>query len=324
MKLAVIGSGAIVPFHLEALKNVGFEISFIGSRPGSHNTLNLAKKYSAEAINHFTDLKHGTYDAVLIASAANSLLDPLKYFLKQKVPILIEKPVAKSVSEFTDLGDLNNSQVMVGFNRRFYSSVQQLKYLIQNDSPYSFLCVVPENSWNGKLNALERLDYLVSNTVHIFDLIQYLIEPKEMNVFASQLTTKNVLKSIDLMVSADTIQGVIHITFNSPNSYRLEFSGDGYTHVLQPLELLNTFNAIDILEPDDLHPIRRYVPKLSNTNFEIAKKDLEFKPGFLEQATHFAQLVRGEKSEISANLFDAYKAVKVVEQISKKVYGSTR
>lgn len=319
MKLAVIGSGPIVPFHLDALKRVGFTISAICSRPGSLTTHSLAKRYGSQAYAHFSEIPSENYDAVLIACAAETLIEPLIYFIKQNIPILVEKPVTPDLESFQALGDLHNPKIMVGFNRRFYSSVQKLKTLLNDSRSNSFFGIIPENSWNSEMDKSARKKFLTQNTVHVFDLVRYLSSPKEINIINHRSHTNKDQKSIDISLESDSCCGILHVTFGAPGSYRLEFSGDGISHVLQPFEILRTYDSIDVLEPDQETPIRRYIPKLSLNQFEIEKHDIDFKPGFLNQSMDFAALLQGKNSSTAATLKDAYESIKICREIAVRL-----
>jgi len=190
---------------------------------------------------------------------------------------------------------------------------------LKTNSASSFLGIVPENSWNGNMDKKGRKNFLTQNTVHVFDLVRYLTNAKKISIINHNLNSIFDQKSIDLSFLSDNCTGILHITFNAPGSYRLEFSGDGFSHVLQPFEILRTYDSIDVIEPNEETPIRRYVPKLSSNAFELEKSDIDFKPGFLNQAKDFAASVQGKKSSIAANLEDAYESVKISNEIATKL-----
>ena len=110
--------------------------------------------------------------------------------------------------------------------------------------------------------------------------------------------------------------GIFQVTFDSPGAYSVEFNGRGFSSRLQPIEHLSKFDAIEVIEPTSEIPIRRYQPKLSNDQFSISNFDLKYKPGFYQQSMAFADLVNGKKSHIAANLYDAFKAIELAEQMS--------
>ena len=315
MRLAVVGSGAVVPFHLEALAQVGFTLSCIASRPKSESTKRIAQLYSAKALDTFHQIEPTSVDAVLIASASHALHEPLSYFLGTGIPILVEKPAFRSVAEYLALGDLQSYPVMVGYNRRHYSSVQQLKTNLFEKKFNSFHLRIPENSWNGPLDTQGRREYLVNNTVHMLDLLRYLVEPEKIVVLDSKDDELSRHTSVNLFIQGSQICGTAEITFNTPNTYRFEFSGNGYLEVLEPIEVLSTYDGIEIVEPNRDVPIRRYSPKIDKNGFKLQKVDQSFKPGFFKQAEEFANLVQGIAPRVSANLSDAMKAVEIVNLI---------
>lgn len=316
MKLGVIGSGSIVPFHLDALVDVGFEVRAIASRPGSVTTQKLADKYLASALSDFHEVSRLDLDAVLIATSSGAMEKSLKYFLKSGIPILVEKPVLRDSQLFEEIGDLENENVIVGYNRRFYSSVQDLKECLNSKQANSFLFKVPENSWNGDLDLQGRRNFLIDNTVHMIDLLRYLIGNTDVKVTIQEARSNESMKAINMFIEGADISGMFQVTFDSPGAYSVEFNGGGFSSKLQPIEYLYTYDSIEVIEPTAEIPIRRYQPKLSNNQFSISQFDLKYKPGFYQQSKAFADLVNGKPSQIAANLYDAFKAIEIVEQIT--------
>lgn len=94
MKLGIIGAGAIIPFHLDALAAVGFEFSGIAARPNSKRASSIATKYNIPHVfDDFKNLLEMQIDALLIASASETLLEIWQQTIPMQVPTLIEKPV---------------------------------------------------------------------------------------------------------------------------------------------------------------------------------------------------------------------------------------
>jgi predicted dehydrogenase len=104
-RLGVVGSGSIVPFHLDALKAAGFEITNIGSRPGSEKTSALAAKFGAQALESWQEVVASDVDAFLIAPETSVTPEILAAAIETGKPILVEKPVAYSSAEVTALGN---------------------------------------------------------------------------------------------------------------------------------------------------------------------------------------------------------------------------
>jgi len=84
---------------------------------------------------------------------------------------------------------------------------------------------------------------------------------------------------------------------------------------LRPFEKLKTFEGMDIMEPTEESPIRKYIPKIVET-IELETIDGKIKPGFYQQAREFAQMIKtGSKSENAASLIDAKKTIEICEKI---------
>ena len=72
---------------------------------------------------------------------------------------------------------------------------------------------------------------------------------------------------------------------------------------------------MEVVEASEDYPVRRYVPKIVNSGNVFIKKSKDFKPGFLEQANEMKNILHGKTPKISASLFDAYKAQKMLIEI---------
>ena len=137
IKIGIIGCGNISKFHIPALQKVGFSIVAISGRDGSENKL---EKFSID--NNLTDSKtfssslelihSNLWDALLVCCPTENSLEYLNIACKYKKPILVEKPISFLSSDLENLIDYKN--IMVGFNRRHYSNISQIKSFMQSKS----------------------------------------------------------------------------------------------------------------------------------------------------------------------------------------------
>lgn len=183
-RLGVVGSGSIVPFHLDAAKAAGFTIAGIASRPDSERTKELAERYNTTAYPDwralFAATKMGKADALLIAPETSVTRSILAEAMNIGVPILVEKPAAYTSVELEPLlTKATTKLVLVGYNRRHYSSVAQAKAFVQNNEHVTFHASIPEASWSSNVSGEKRKNILLSNTVHVLDLLNYLFEDLE-------------------------------------------------------------------------------------------------------------------------------------------------
>ena len=59
-------------------------------------------------------------------------------------------------------------------------------------------------------------------------------------------------------------------------NFSITVNSDKSVFELKPIEKLSIYNGIDIIEPTEKEPIRKYMPHLQNSYLE----DSMFKPGF--------------------------------------------
>jgi len=137
-KVAVIGLGGIAQLvHLPILsKLVNVQISAVVDR--NKNQLNsvgdifkIEKRYT----DHKEMLDNEELDAVIIATPTNTHLDIALDCLKANKHILIEKPIARSVSEAKQINAASKKykkQVMVGMNLRYRPDAMLMKSLVNS------------------------------------------------------------------------------------------------------------------------------------------------------------------------------------------------
>lgn len=311
-RLGVVGSGSIVPFHLDALKAAGFEISNIGSRPGSEKTAALAAKYHANAMDTWQEVIASDVDAFLIAPETSVTPAILAAAIETGKPILVEKPVAYASSEIAALG--NPANVLVGYNRRHYSSAAKAKQLIDSSSAATFNAAIPEASWDANMADEKKRAILLGNSVHVLDLLQYLFGPLKVSGVAK---LDNASGIVTRTVSLTGTRGVgsAMITFGSPSNFFVDIHTPGKSASMRPIEFFQEFVGVQVIDPTPELPLRHYVATKGEA-FELDQIDLDFKPGFLSQARELKALVDGTEFERkSATLAEAAAVLALAESL---------
>jgi predicted dehydrogenase len=318
-KIGIIGAGKIVPYHIDALRESGFSISAISATPGSKHAQMLAREYKIPRVfNDTLQLVHSDIDAILIAVSQESLLSVLEQALPSNKKILIEKPVFVGTNQFV-MNHRFIDNVMVAYNRRFYSTVEILQNRISNSQFGSFYFYIPELSSSPNPTEKNILNTLRGNTVHYLDLISFIFKSKMPRL--QVLDTGSVFQHFSKFVFIDcgSIKGILHITFGSPGNYRLEFHNGSILSLLSPIETYREFDSMMVQEPDDTNPIRRYSPVNSVSNFSLISEDIQFKPGFLGQSREFYNFVNGQALVKGATLNDASKVANLSELIANSL-----
>jgi predicted dehydrogenase len=316
IQLGIIGAGKIVPFHIDALLAAGFSINGICSTPGSLNSRRIAEKYKIPNVyDHIPNLINSKIGAILIAVPKEILLPVLSHALMSDKKILIEKPLFMG-SEKYKLPSHAVDRVMVAYNRRYYKTVQAFKSRVKTSKSGTFLFRIPELSFNPQPTKTEILETLKGNTVHYFDLINFIFESHSprYRIIERSNSLKNLRRNI--FFEYDNYDGIVDITFGVPGNYRLDFMNHGLCSSLSPIELFTEFDGMTVAEPTNYLPIRTYSPTNSKTDYRAIVEDSKYKPGFLAQSLDFFNFVTNGHSETSASIIDAASSAKIADTIA--------
>ena len=331
-RLGVVGSGSIIPFHLDAARAAGFEIAIVGSRQGSDRTPVLAERYGAEAGADWHAVLGADVDAFLIGPETSATPAILAAALETGKPILSEKPAAYASAELEALaGHANAGQILVGYNRRHYSSTAAAKAFVAHatgpdGSGVTFHASIPEASWTTSMPADKKRDIVLSNTVHVLDLLRYLFGDLQLGHVAKIDCTDGVFSRAAVLAAGAGVSGAAGasgtaiVTFGSPSNYFVDLHSNGRSASMRPIEFYREFDSVSVIEPTPELPLRHYVANQAG-EFKLDQADLDFKPGFLSQMRELAAMVEGHSpathpSEFkSATLADAIAVLKLAEAL---------
>ena len=131
LRTAVVGAGKMGQIHAKVLSKLPQSRLVAIVDIQSDKAKKLAKEYKC---NSFTDSREliGKVDAVTIAAPTKSHLQLAEIFVANKIPVLIEKPLAASAAEgqiIVALAEKNNTVVAVGHSERCNPVVQAMKRL---------------------------------------------------------------------------------------------------------------------------------------------------------------------------------------------------
>ena len=198
--------------------------------------------------------------------------------------ILVEKPGALSVKDLEDLENLrisHKSNVFIGYNRRFYSSVIQLKRLLQEEMPTSMTFDFTEWSneiKNLKKSILTKKYWILSNSSHVLDLVFYLCgNPKELLNISSGGLTWHPSGSLYVgcgITSKDVVFSY-HANWDSSGRWSVEVNTSKNKFILRPIEKLQ------FVERDSVK-----VQEYDRIDYSLDEK---FKPGLFIQLKKFIE-----------------------------------
>ena len=342
--VGVIGAGSIVPFHLSALIDAGFSIDSIASRPGSEKAAALNERFQPTfRAESALEVITRNPDALVIASDVASLPMLLAEALKGTSKILIEKPVSYSADAIRSLMGFRDEDVLVGYNRRFYSSVEAATRFVAANGGATFQATIAEASSNPFLTSEQKRNTLLANSVHVLDLLQAVFGRFSMiaNIVAQDATpnaeslaaaeaaiakgetpkiTEGMLARLVNVVSETGNIGNINLYFGAPANFAIDIYAQGRFAQMRPLENFIEYDGISVHEPSAEVPIRTYRPRPVEPAFAIAQRDLDLKPGFLQQARALHAMTEGigvSSLPAGASLADALSVLELAERIAQ-------
>jgi predicted dehydrogenase len=205
--------------------------------------------------------------------------------------VLMEKPAGYDLADAEKIAAAAKSHqapVMVGLNRRFYSSSRTIKADLETrPAEKRFIHVQDQQSYaearryNHPPQVVEKFMY--ANSIHLIDLIPFFGRGKITKV--DQVTpwrgedTEVMLAYVEFD-SGDT--ALYEGLWKGPGPWAANVSTPGKRWIMQPLEQAIYQNA----------------GERARHTIEAADEDKQFKAGFLLQARNAVAAVRGETTEI--------------------------
>jgi predicted dehydrogenase len=221
--------------------------------------------------------------------------------------VLMEKPAGYDLADAEKIaaaGRARKAPVMVGLNRRFYSSALTIKSDLETrPKEKRFIHVQDQQSYaearryNHPPQVVERFMY--ANSIHLIDLIPF---------FARGSVTR--VEPVTPWRGEDTEVMLAYVEFDSgdtalyeglwkgPGPWAANVSTPGKRWIMQPLEQATYQNA----------------GERTRHTIEASEDDRRFKAGFLLQARAAVAAVRGETSQIPA-LEDSLQTMRLINRM---------
>jgi predicted dehydrogenase len=310
--VAVVGAGAIAPFHIDALHAAGFRVEHVAASPGSARVAELASRFGISRVwsNPRELIESREWDALVLASATDSIPGLLESAMRAGRPCLVEKPVSFDPTEIRRF-EGNDRDVRVAYNRRFYT-VTQAAVEFSSNGPCVFRLELPDGISDLRAE-YSGLRAVRENSVHGLDLLHHVVGPYQIVV---RLDTNEPRGRIAAVTTARGHVGTIVLNWNCPANFALVLDRAPARFEMRPFEMGSLYEGMDVLEPNDEVPVRRYVPKLVRQINSFPGPD-GIKPGFLDQARSLmSRVVTGEWDSRSATIADAAFAADVARALT--------
>jgi len=183
-KICVVGAGRWGKNHVKTLKKLGWLGGIIDNRSDQRAVLSLEFPEIPIYSNVRDSIKDG-FDGYTVATPAETHYEIASYLLKNKKPVLVEKPLtltSKESIELDSLANKNNTLLMVGHVMLFHPAIQKIKELIDLGK-FGKLQYIYSNRLNlGTVRKEENI--LWSFAPHDISIFQYLIDAKPIEVIS--------------------------------------------------------------------------------------------------------------------------------------------
>lgn len=287
-KVLIVGSGYMASEYAKVLSSLNIYYEVVGKSiknckkiEASFQTIvhagGIEKFLSKNSLSKFSHIIN-TVNIHLLKSTTKALI---KGGAKK---ILLEKPGDLSISGLKELSNLAKNKkvdLIIAYNRRFYSSILNLKKLVRDDG--GILSVHFDfTEWIHTINPLnynkESLNkWVMSNSSHVIDTVFYLIgKPKKLNSFTEGKTKIKWHPSGSIFYGLGTSERNIPFTYHSnwlsSGRWSIKILTKNGIYYLEPLE---------ILKKQDIGSTNI---KEINLDYSL---DERFKPGLYHQVNNF-------------------------------------
>lgn len=194
MKIGFVGAGSMAFEHARVFEALNCKIFAVCATKESRSIDSFASRFSVP--NLFRDwrelLKISELEALIVATPPEVSSEVALLAKNNRIPALIEKPGANSASGLINFENSDFRHIYFGYNRRFYETIEKLKDLSSNVSGF-FTFNLIEPAFNSKA---EQFSHLKNVSVHMFDLIRYLIPDATVTPVLRNRRTQNYIFAI--------------------------------------------------------------------------------------------------------------------------------
>lgn len=225
INVAVIGVGSMGKNHARVYSNIdGTKLVAISDI--NEEAKNIAEKFNAKYYKDYEEMiKNEEIDSVSICVPTKTHKQVALNMIKNKLNILIEKPIAVTIEEAKEIitaAKKNNVKLMVGHIERFNPVVIELKKRIENNELGKILQVHCERLSLFPQRIID-VGVIIDLAIHEIDILQYLIDSKIKRVYAE--TAQRFHSSHeDLMIGTirfeNNILGIINANWLTPKKVR--------------------------------------------------------------------------------------------------------
>jgi predicted dehydrogenase/threonine dehydrogenase-like Zn-dependent dehydrogenase len=215
VKIGLIGAGNYASTMLLPFLKGKSDLVGIATTTGINAKDKAAKFGFGFATTDYKELLlDGDINTVLIATRHNQHAKMVVDALTANKNVYVEKPLAISVDELKLISrscQTSNHVLMVGYNRRYSSSVHFLKEQLKKDFPYSVYYQVnagfiPMDKW---YQSPEQGGRIIGELSHFIDTLQYLLDADPVEVYANSTLVQGMPEQDNTFISIKFSNGSV-------------------------------------------------------------------------------------------------------------------
>ena len=331
INISIIGTGLMGLQHIKAIAK-SHKANLHSIVDISKNANSLSKKYKVTLYSNVEELlKSKNLDAVIVATPNQLHETHTVSFLKNKIPVLLEKPISdniKSANKIINSSKKNKTPLLIGYHRRHNLIVSKVKNIIDsgklgNIVSANVLCWLYKHKeyYKEKWRTSKGGGPLGINLVHDIDMICYLLGPIQyVQAFTTNKTRKFKVEdtaTVSLIFKSGALCTLnISDTIVAPWSYELT-AGENPAYPITNQSAYMIGGTKGSLQFPNLKNWF-YKKEKSWWNKIIVKEDKNIKDDntLINQINHFADVVT-KKIEPKVNGIDGLISLKIFAAITK-------
>jgi virulence factor len=300
MKIGIVGLGDIAKkAYLPVLsEKEDIELVLCTRNADTLNTLS-AKYRIPEKVQTVEELIEKDIDGVIVSAATEAHYEIAEKLLSHGIHTYIDKPISMNFQEterIVQLAEMSKAIAMVGFNRRFIPTVQNLK-----DKGKADLILIQKNRFNDA-DYVRR--FVVEDFVHVVDTLRFLMDTEVQDVKVQALKTGDKMDHLIIQLIGDgcTAMGMMNRN-GGVTEETIEYSTGHHKYVVT-----------DLVETTHYH----------NKDIEVSKfggwEPTLYKRGFYQITDHFIDCIAHNRTpdpSIQDSLTTHEICERIVEEIEK-------
>ncbi len=302
-RVLLIGSGFMAREYIKVLASLGNEVIIVGRSDEKIQALKSDYpnfEYFSGGLSKFLEQHSDIPEFAINAASINQLRSTSILLMDAGVKyIMLEKPGELTLSGLNEIKLKSiecSADVLIAYNRRYYSSISVLKEQVEIDGGITsahfefteWIHTIDPNIYDSE--ALKK--WIISNSSHVIDTAFSLIGiPKELNAFVGGKDAITWHPSGSIFtgsgISENDIPFTYHSNWEGPGRWAIEISTRKRRFYLKPMEKLQ----------------QQIKGSVQITDFEIEDQlDQEFKAGLFLQTKSFLNLDHSNTIDIAQQI----------------------